>query len=106
MIQRSLIVKARLGLHARAAARLVRVATGFQSNILLQRLDGGGGSLGGAASDQGVDAKSILSVLMLAATCGTQLEASAEGADEEAAMNAIAELFADAFGETGPGSAK
>jgi len=47
---------------------------------------------------QGVDAKSILSVLMLAATSGTQLEACAEGIDEEAAMNAIEALFADAFG--------
>ena len=106
MIQRNLTVKARLGLHARAAARLVRVASGFQSKIHLRRLDGGGGSLEGDANDHGVDAKSILSVLMLAAICGTQLEASAEGTDEEAAIKAIEELFADAFGEAGPESAK
>ena len=103
MIRHNLTVKARLGLHARAAARLVRLASGFQSKIHLRRLDGGVGSV---PSDQGVDAKSILSVLMLAATCGTQLEASAEGADEEAAVKAINELFADAFGEAGPESAK
>ena len=106
MIHSNLTVRARLGLHARAAARLVRVANGFQSEILLRRVDGGGGSLEAGASDRGVDAKSILSVLMLAATCGTQLEARAEGVDEEAAMNAITELFADAFGEAGPGLAK
>ncbi len=104
MIARKLVVKARLGLHARAAARLVRVANGFQSKVELRRL---GGSVPGAVSnDQRVDAKSILSVLMLAATSGTQLEATAEGSDEEAAMNAIEALFADAFGEVEMGLAK
>lgn len=105
MIARKLTVKSRMGLHARAAARLVRVANGFQSKIVLRRLDGGAGAPS-VVNDQGVDAKSILSVLMLAATYGTLLEASAEGADEEAAMNAIDEIFAAAFGEAGSGSAK
>jgi phosphotransferase system HPr (HPr) family protein len=50
------------------------------------------------------DARSILSVLMLAASCGTELEVRAEGVDEEAAMNAIAQLFADGFGEIEPES--
>ena len=106
MIARKLVVKARLGLHARAAARLVRVASDFQSKVQLRRLDGGSGASANGAANDGVDAKSILSVLMLAATCGTQLEASAEGADEEAAMDAIDKLFADAFGETELGLAK
>lgn len=106
MIARKLTVKSRMGLHARAAARLVRVANDFQSKIVLRRLDGGAGDPSSVVNDQGVDAKSILSVLMLAATYGTLLEASAEGADEEAAMNAIDELFAAAFGEAGSGSAK
>jgi phosphocarrier protein HPr len=90
MVERTLLVKARLGLHARAAAKLVRVASGFQSKVLLRRIDG---------DAVNVDAKSILSVLMLAASCGTRLQASAEGIDEEAAMNAVARLFAESFGE-------
>lgn len=106
MIERKLLVKAHLGLHARAAAKLVRLASGFQSRVRLRRVDGGPGATSSATSNEGVDAKSILSVLMLAATCGTQLEASAEGIDEEAAMNAIDELFAEGFGEMEPGSAK
>ena len=106
MIARKLTVRARLGLHARAAARLVRVANGFQSKVLLRRVDGAEGTPADAGSAEGVDAKSILSVLMLAATCGTQLEACADGVDEEAAIAAIDELFTDAFGETEAGLAK
>lgn len=90
MIERTLVIKGRLGLHARAAAKLVRVANGFQSQVLLRRLDG----------DLMADAKSILSVLMLAASRGTELQACAEGLDEEAAMNAIEQLFDEGFGET------
>lgn len=93
MVERKLLIKARLGLHARAAAKLVRVASGFQSQLRLRRADGPGGA------EVSADAKSILSVLMLAASRGTELYASAEGIDEEAAMNAIARLFADGFGE-------
>ena len=106
MINRKLVVKARLGLHARAAAKLVRLVSGFESKIKLRRLDNGTGGLSSPVSHQSVDAKSILSVLMLAATCGTHLEASAEGVDEEAAINAISELFADGFGEMESGSAE
>jgi phosphocarrier protein HPr len=98
MIERTLLINARLGLHARAAAKLVRVASGFQSRVLLRRLDGSGGA------NVSADAKSILSVLMLAASCGTELQASAEGIDEEAAMNAVAQLFADGFAEMEPES--
>jgi len=89
MVERTLLIKQRLGLHARAAAKLVRVASAFQSQVQLRRLDG----------DVTADAKSILSVLMLAAGRGTELQAIADGVDEEAAMDAIAELFADGFGE-------
>lgn len=97
MVERTLLVKARLGLHARAAAKLVRVANGFQSKVLLRRVDD---------DAVNVDAKSILSVLMLAASCGTRLQASAEGIDEEAAINAIDQLFAESFGEAEVDSAK
>lgn len=106
MITCKLLVEAPLGLHARAAAKLVRVAGAFQSKVRLRRVDGGAAAIGNNTNNEGVDAKSILSVLMLAATCGTQLEATAEGIDEEAAMNAMVNLFAERFGETKPGSAK
>ena len=89
MVERTLLIKQRLGLHARAAAKLVRVASAFQSQVHLRRLEG----------DVTADAKSILSVLMLAAGRGTELQASAEGVDEEAAMDAIERLFAEGFGE-------
>jgi phosphotransferase system HPr (HPr) family protein len=94
MVERTLLVKAPLGLHARAAAKLVRVASRFHSDVLLRREDGSAIA----------DAKSILSVLMLAASRGTELQGTAEGIDEEAAMNAIAELFAEGFGEIELGS--
>ena len=89
MVQRTLLIRQRLGLHARAAAKLVRVASAFQSQVQLRRLEG----------DVTADAKSILSVLMLAAGRGTELQAIADGVDEDAAMDAIAQLFADGFGE-------
>ena len=98
MIERTLLINARLGLHARAAAKLVRVASAFQSEVFLRRLDDPKGASVSA------DAKSILSVLMLAASRGTELQASAEGIDEVAAINALAQLFADGFGETEPES--
>jgi phosphotransferase system HPr (HPr) family protein len=89
MVERTLTVTARLGLHARAAAKLVRLASGFHSKVELRRVDSG----------VSADAKSILSVLMLAASRGTELHASVEGADEEAALTAIDRLFNDGFGE-------
>lgn len=92
MIERTFIVKARLGLHARAAAKLVRVATNFESQMKLERMENG----------LSADAKSILSVLMLAASQGTELRATADGSDEVAAMAALDELFADGFGELSP----
>jgi phosphotransferase system HPr (HPr) family protein len=98
MIERTLLIRSRLGLHARAAAKLVRVASGFHSNVLLKRIDSPG------VANVSADAKSILSVLMLAASCGTELQASAEGTDEEAAMNAIEQVFAEGFGEMEPES--
>jgi phosphotransferase system HPr (HPr) family protein len=95
MIERVLVVKASLGLHARAAAKLVRIASRFESKMSLERVDG-------ATSADGahrVDAKSILSVLMLAATQGTELRAIAEGPDETEAMTALVTGFSEGFGE-------
>ena len=89
MVERTLTVRGQLGLHARAAAKLVRIASQFQSNIKLEREDNG----------QHADAKSILNVLMLAASSGTSLRATADGIDETAALEALEELFRDGFGE-------
>jgi phosphocarrier protein HPr len=89
MIERILTVKGQLGLHARAAAKLVRVASGFQSRLSIERVDGSATA----------DAKSILSVLMLAAARGTKLRVVADGDDEAEAMVALDGLFANAFGE-------
>ncbi|MGC2238132.1 MAG: HPr family phosphocarrier protein [Pyrinomonadaceae bacterium] len=78
-----------LGLHARAAAQLVRLAGGFQSSIKLFRTD----------NQVMADAKSILSVLTLAASKGTELKLNVDGEDEEKAFQSISEIFADGFGE-------
>jgi len=79
----------RLGLHARAAAKLVRAATAFRSTVRLVRADRGAVA----------DAKSILSVLMLAAARGTELQITAEGPDEGQALDALCQLIGGGFGE-------
>jgi len=89
MLKVKLKVINQLGLHARAAAQLVRLAGSFQSDIELKRID----------NAVVADAKSILSVLTLAAAKSTELELQAEGADEERALKAIEEIFLDGFGE-------
>jgi phosphocarrier protein len=78
----------RLGLHARAAAKLVHLAGGFASSISLVTEDG-----------EAIDAKSILGILLLAAGQGTRLTVRCDGPDESAALSAILALFADRFGE-------
>ncbi len=78
-----------LGLHARAAAQLVRLAGNFQSRIKLRRSDNGNSA----------DAKSILSVLTLAAPKGTVLIVEVDGEDEQKALNAVKEIFVNGFGE-------
>lgn len=78
-----------LGLHARAAAQLVRVAGKFRSRITLRRED----------SAAFANAKSILSVLALAAPVGTMLHIEADGTDEDEAFETIMSLFSDGFGE-------
>ena len=78
-----------LGLHARAAAQLVRLAGGFQSDLKLRRTD----------NSVVADAKSILSVLTLAASKGVELEITAEGKDQNKALRAIEEIFNRGFGE-------
>ena len=89
MVERTFTVTGQLGLHARAAAKVVKVATCFESSLRIERKDGG----------PSADAKSILSVLMLAASCGTELRAIAEGPDEEKAIDELGLLFSGGFGE-------
>ena len=89
MSERTLRVTGRLGLHARAAANLVRVANQFQSTVTLHRLD----------NSVEADAKSILSILMLAASRGTNLRIVADGIDEVTALDAVCDLFARNFDE-------
>ena len=90
MAERRLQVTSRLGLHARAAANLVRVASQFKSSLTLQRLDG----------NAEADAKSILSILTLAASRGTDLKIVASGEDEQEALEAVVGLFSRDFDET------
>jgi phosphocarrier protein len=89
MQERVVTISNRLGLHARAAARLVQCAAKFISRVEIERQD----------TRQTVDGKSILSVLLLAASAGTTLIIKTEGVDEEHAAKAIAELIEKKFGE-------
>lgn len=77
----------RLGLHARAAAKFVTLASGFESDIRILR------------ADREINGKSIMGVMMLAAGKGTQLEIVANGADAEMAVDRLAELVKNRFGE-------
>jgi phosphocarrier protein len=89
MIRQPVLVVNKLGLHARAAAKLVRLASRFSSEVTISRED----------ADQQIDSKSILGILMLAASKGTRLIFSIEGRDEAEAGEAIRRLFENRFGE-------
>ncbi|MBI4470137.1 MAG: HPr family phosphocarrier protein [Acidobacteria bacterium] len=88
MMERSAKVASKLGLHARASARLVQVANAYRSRITIRHV----------ASGRSVDAKSIFGVMMLAATAGTELSVSASGIDELAAAEAIARVIEEPDG--------
>jgi len=90
MQQRTISITNRLGLHARAAARLVRLANQYESQIWLARTD---------VEHQPADAKSIFGVLLLAASAGTFLNVLVDGPDEAEALTAIVRLIEDKFGE-------
>ena len=89
MIRQSILVANNLGLHARAAAKLVRLTSRFSSDVYISRVD----------ANQQIDSKSILGILMLAASKGTCLIFSVEGKDEAEAADAIRRLFENKFGE-------
>jgi phosphocarrier protein len=87
MISRSVTVTNQLGLHARAAARFVHLATRFTSQIRVGR------------DAKVMDGKSIMGILLLAAARGTTLTISADGADEASAVEALTQLVESGFGE-------
>ncbi len=87
MIRRELTIRNRLGLHARAAARFVHTASRFGSRVTAGR-DG-----------RVMDGKSILGILLLAASLGTEIVVTAEGEDEQEAIDALDALVASGFGE-------
>ncbi|MBA3258934.1 MAG: HPr family phosphocarrier protein [Gemmatimonadales bacterium] len=88
MIEREATIVNQEGLHARPAARIVRLASTFDSEIEICK-DG-----------FGVNGKSIMGVMMLAAECGSSITIKADGPDAERAVEALAQLVADGFGES------
>ncbi|HEY7684267.1 MAG TPA: HPr family phosphocarrier protein [Gemmatimonadales bacterium] len=87
MIEREAKIVNPLGLHARPAAKIVKVASGFEADIEIVK-DG-----------MGVNGKSIMGVMMLAAECGSSILFRADGPDESAAVEALTALVAEGFGE-------
>lgn len=87
MINSTLTISNKLGLHARASAKLTKLAGSFQCEVFMTR------------NSRRVNAKSIMGVMMLAAGLGSQVELETEGVDEQAAQDAITALVSDKFGE-------
>jgi phosphocarrier protein len=87
VVQRSVIVTNALGMHARAAARFVRLASSYTSQIKVTR------------QGRAIDGKSIMGLLLLAAAKGAEISISADGPDEAAALEALAALVERGFDE-------
>ena len=87
MITSNVTIINRLGLHARAATRLVNCASEYASEIIVRR------------GTRSVNGKSIMGILTLAAATGVELTIEANGADEEQALDAVVRLISDRFGE-------
>ena len=85
MIERELLVANKLGLHARATAKLVQLLSGYRSGATL------------AAKGREVNAKSIMGVMLLAAGPGTPIKVRCDGADEAEALDAVARFFESGF---------
>ena len=88
MMKEKVTIINKLGLHARASAKLVNTACQFQAEILVRK------------DQQEISAKSIMALLLLAASKGTELEIITEGADEEAALIAVKTLINNRFDES------
>lgn len=87
MIKTPITISNKLGLHARASAKLTKLAASFKSDVFMSR------------NGRRVNAKSIMGVMMLAAGMGTEIEIEVEGPDEQAATDALVALIHDKFGE-------
>jgi phosphocarrier protein HPr len=87
MIRTTIVISNKLGLHARASAKLTKLAGSYQCDVHMSR------------NGRRINAKSIMGVMMLAAGQGTEIEIETDGADEEAAMGALRALIDDKFGE-------
>ena len=87
MIKTRIKISNKLGLHARASAKFTKLASSFQSDVFLSR------------NERRVNAKSIMGVMMLAAGLGAEVEIETQGPDEQVAMDALAALVNDKFGE-------
>lgn len=87
MLKQTLTIVNKLGLHARAAAKLVKLASTFASDIQLKR------------QQRQVNGKSIMGVMMLAASKGTEIELTVSGTDEETAIEQLRMLIQNRFGE-------
>lgn len=87
MQQREVEIVNKLGLHARASAKLTQLAAKFKSEVWLSR------------NGRKVNAKSIMGVMMLAASKGSKVDIETDGADEADAMTALVQLIAERFGE-------
>jgi phosphocarrier protein HPr len=87
MIRTTIVISNKLGLHARASAKLTKLAGGYQCDVHMSR------------NGRRINAKSIMGVMMLAAGQGTEIEIETDGSDEETAMAALRALIDDKFGE-------
>ena len=87
MITTTVTISNKLGLHARASAKLTKLAGSFACEVWITR------------GERRVNAKSIMGVMMLAAGIGTEISIETDGADEQQAMEALLALFNDKFGE-------
>ena len=87
MIRTPLVISNKLGLHARASAKLTKLASSFKCEVFMTR------------NTRRVNAKSIMGIMMLAAGLGAEVELETEGEDEQQAADAIAALVNDKFGE-------
>jgi len=87
MLRKTVTIVNKLGLHARAATKLVRLASSFESEVQLKR------------QQREVNGKSIMGVMLLAAAKGVDIELIVSGTDEETAMNDLTALIEDRFGE-------
>ncbi|WKB51870.1 HPr family phosphocarrier protein [Eleftheria terrae] len=87
MIKQNITISNKLGLHARASAKLTKLAAAYRSDIFMSR------------NGRRVNAKSIMGVMMLAAGLGAEVELEVDGPDEQEAMTALVALIDDKFGE-------